>query len=110
MPTILARGDRVVATARSVEKIKHFEANPNCKTLQLDVTDSFENIQKVAEKAVALWGRVDVVVNNAGVGSPGISEEAGWVVEVRVPLDKSLMPLQREGFHGGIQYKLLRDD
>lgn len=82
MPAILARGDRVVATARSVEKIKHLEENPNCKTLQLDVTDTFENIQKVANEAIALWGRVDVVVNNAGVGSPGISEEAGWVVEV----------------------------
>ncbi|KIP07376.1 hypothetical protein PHLGIDRAFT_118145 [Phlebiopsis gigantea 11061_1 CR5-6] len=72
----LARGDRVIATARSVEKIKHLEG-PTCKTLQLDVTHDFDRIQAVAKEAVASWGRVDVLVNNAGVGAPGLTEEAG---------------------------------
>lgn len=75
---VTARGDRVIATARNVEKIKHLEAS-NCKTLQLDVTDSFDKLQTVAKEAMGIWGRVDVLVNNAGFGAPGIAEEAGYV-------------------------------
>ncbi|KAF7794087.1 hypothetical protein EIP86_005217 [Pleurotus ostreatoroseus] len=75
---LLARGDRVIATTRSVDKVKYLESeSASCKVLCLDVTSSFDEIQKVADQALALWGRVDVVVNNAGFGAPGIAEEAG---------------------------------
>ncbi|KAI0693918.1 short-chain oxidoreductase [Cytidiella melzeri] len=73
---ILARGDRVIATARSQDKIIHLES-AICKTLQIDVTDSEQAIHEKAKEAIGFWGRVDVVVNNAGVGAPGIAEEAG---------------------------------
>ena len=73
---VTSRGDRVIATARNVDKIKHFESE-NCKVLQLDVTESSERIQQVAKEAVGIWGHVDVIVNNAGFGAPGIAEEAG---------------------------------
>ena len=74
--TVLARGDLVIASARSLDKIKHLESD-TCKTLQLDVTDSEEAIKAKAVEALAVWGRIDVVVNNAGVGAPGIAEEVG---------------------------------
>ena len=72
----VSRGDRVIATARSLDSIKYLES-PNCKTLQLDVTDGFDAIQAKVQEAINVWGHVDVVVNNAGIGSPGITEEAG---------------------------------
>ena len=34
--------------------------------MELDVTDTEEKIGHVAREAVDVWGRVDVVVNNAG--------------------------------------------
>ncbi|KAI0086748.1 hypothetical protein BDY19DRAFT_958428 [Irpex rosettiformis] len=74
--TALARGDRVIASARSLDKIKHLESD-NCRTLQLDVTDTEEAIKASAKEAIDFWGRVDVVVNNAGIGAPGIAEEVG---------------------------------
>ncbi len=76
---LIARGDRVIATTRSVDKVKYLESeSASCKVMYLDVTDSFDDIQKVADQALAIWGRVDVVVNNAGFGAPGIAEEAGY--------------------------------
>lgn len=88
--TILARGDRVIASARSLDKLKtklqdsapapldSVDTNTdNLRTLQLDVTDSEDAIKAKAKEAVDFWGRVDVLVNNAGVGAPGIAEEVG---------------------------------
>jgi NAD(P)-dependent dehydrogenase (short-subunit alcohol dehydrogenase family) len=44
--------------------------------LQLDVTATQDNLEIVAEKAVTLYGRVDVVVNNAGYMEIGSIEES----------------------------------
>ena len=43
--SILGRGDRVIATARSVEKIRHLEAAEGATVLRLDLTDSQESIE-----------------------------------------------------------------
>lgn len=79
----LSRGDRVIATARNYDQVKDLES-PDCKTLQLDVTAGFDAIQAKAREAIDIWGHVDVVVNNAGIGSAGISEETGCVRLLRM--------------------------
>ena len=63
--SVLERGDKVIATARAVDKIEHLKSE-HCHPLQLDVTDSLETLKARAAEAVAVWGRVDVLVNNAG--------------------------------------------
>jgi NAD(P)-dependent dehydrogenase (short-subunit alcohol dehydrogenase family) len=64
----LRRGDKVIATARarSLAQLDDLKA-AGADTLELDVTASPEAIHEFAKKAVAIHGRVDVVVNNAGV-------------------------------------------
>lgn len=75
----LARGDRVIATARSLDKLQETLGSETDKLrfLQLDVTSGFENVQSVVEDALAIWGRIDVLVNNAGIGLLGLTEEGG---------------------------------
>jgi NAD(P)-dependent dehydrogenase (short-subunit alcohol dehydrogenase family) len=54
--------------------------------LRLDVTDDFRVIQEVAREAIAIYGRVDVLLNNAGVSIFGTVEEVGYDTAVRAQL------------------------
>lgn len=72
----LAAGDTVVLTARRTESLEDLRAaHPDrVAVLALDVTDHARITEVVAE--VVLWyGRVDVLVNNAGRGLIGAVEE-----------------------------------
>ncbi|KIK98636.1 hypothetical protein PAXRUDRAFT_31063 [Paxillus rubicundulus Ve08.2h10] len=74
---VLARGDRAIATTRSVEKIEDIPNSPNLGLLQLDITSSPGTIKAIVDEAAKRWGTIDVLVNNAGAGPPGILEEGG---------------------------------
>ncbi|KZT74722.1 NAD(P)-binding protein [Daedalea quercina L-15889] len=60
-----AKGCIVYATARRLESMKGFQ-HENVHTLKLDVTDEAE-VQLVVKTIIDKEGRLDVVVNNAGL-------------------------------------------
>ncbi|GBE80727.1 NADPH-dependent 1-acyldihydroxyacetone phosphate reductase [Sparassis crispa] len=64
-----ARGCKVYATARRVQAMEGFK-HENIQRLQLDVT-SEENISTVVQTIVNEEGKIDIVVNNAGVPCHG---------------------------------------
>ncbi|QXT63471.1 SDR family NAD(P)-dependent oxidoreductase [Tessaracoccus palaemonis] len=72
----LERGDSVVATARNVDAIADLidRYGDRVLTLPLDVTDHDAVFSTVAA-AHAHFGRLDVIVNNAGFGQFGAVEE-----------------------------------
>lgn len=52
--------------ARSFSKLADLKER-GAVIMELDVTDSLETLKEVAHRAVQVYGRVDVVVNNAGM-------------------------------------------
>ena len=73
----LGRGDRVVATSRSPQKVMAAfpQAADRLLAMPMDLAQPDE-IAAVVEAAVARFDRIDVLVNNAGFGIIGAVEEA----------------------------------
>ena len=74
---LLARGERVVATARRPDTLADLVAghDDQALALKLDVTRS-EDIERAVAAAQDRFGRIDVLVNNAGYGGLGTVEDA----------------------------------
>ncbi|WP_330444458.1 SDR family NAD(P)-dependent oxidoreductase [Flavobacterium sp. C4GT6] len=73
----LQRGDKVAATARNLESIANFKEKygDNVLILQLDVTKP-EQVKTALEQAYNHFGKLDIVLNNAGYSLIGTIEEA----------------------------------
>lgn len=87
---VLAKGDMVAATARQPQQLADLEKKypQQLLPIQLDVTSKLE-ITNAVEQAVKFFGRIDVLVNNAGFGIIGAAE-AFTDEQVRSQLETNL--------------------
>lgn len=74
---ILQRGDKVAATARRLESIADLNEKygQNVLTLAMDVTNA-EQVNSAVNQAHEHFGRLDIILNNAGYSLVGTIEEA----------------------------------
>lgn len=80
----LAAGDSVVATARNPATLpSHLREHPHLLAVPLDVTREAQAREAVAA-ALARFGHIDVLVNNAGYGVIGAIEETSAAEVERV--------------------------
>lgn len=102
------QGWNVAATMRTPEKETELTQYPNIKIFKLDVTD-VDQTQKAVADAIAAFGKIDVVVNNAGMGAYGaleLTEESAidwqFAVNVRGPINviRAFLPHFRENGEG----------
>jgi NAD(P)-dependent dehydrogenase (short-subunit alcohol dehydrogenase family) len=108
----LARGDKVAATARDESTLSDLKDKygDNILTLALDVNDRDADIAAV-NQAHKTFGRLDIVINNAGYGQFGMVEELSEQ-EVRDQIETNLfgalwvsqaaLPIMREQGSGHI--------
>ncbi len=108
----LEAGDRVAATARNPERLQDVVDKSGDAVLpqQLDVTD-YEAAARAVAQATAKFGRIDVVVNNAGYSDLGSFEDT-TIDSFRTQVDtnfygvvnvsKAVVPVLREQGSGHI--------
>ncbi|KAF2107052.1 hypothetical protein BDV96DRAFT_506887 [Lophiotrema nucula] len=98
--SIINRGDKVIATARNLSKILHLQQT-GAATLQLDITDAGQSLSSTINKAIAIYGRIDVLVNNAGfitIGSWADLSHEDWLAQFNtnlfgtIKLTRALLP------------------
>ena len=88
------QGARLVIAARSTDRLAAVEAEirdlgAEALSVPTDVT-SPADVTALVEAAVTRFGRIDVLVNNAGIGKVGSAESADFVDDVRDTLRASL--------------------
>lgn len=89
---VLATGDQVIATVRrNPENVQAALNDKNLVVTILDVTNEAQT-RRVAELAVERFGRIDVLVNNAGFGLLSAVEEA-TDAEVKANYDANVFGL-----------------
>ena len=108
---LVEKGANVLITGRSEERLLKAKLYCNAETVEFDIAD-FDNIPKFAKKCLSiLENRVDVLINNAGIGVRSSIEELNIddflkVFNVNVfglsLFTKEIVPLMKENKSGTI--------
>jgi hypothetical protein len=107
--SILARGDQVIATGRNKNKILHLES-AGASILDLDITSPQNTLNEIVAKAISIYGKIDVLLNNAAYVSTGTLEDLEYVYFKTTLFGALLTPWRQiRRFLVSIRYKCIRN-
>lgn len=109
---VLAKGDNIAATARNPKQLEELVTQypGQIIVLPVDVTNR-EQIDKAVKDTIEKFGRIDVLINNAGVGITGAIEEfsneqmdSQLHINLNGPIDvtRAVLPYMRKQHSGSI--------
>lgn len=78
---VIRRGDKIVATARNSDRIRHLEdeyGKDSVRVMELDISKSLKEIKNTVENATNVFGGIDVKVSNAALPYFGPLEDARY--------------------------------
>ena len=110
--SVIESGDFVIGTYRHQSQVNEFNTKYTGKahSILLDITNE-QNIEKSVSKIISEFGKIDVLVNNAGIGFAGAVEETS-IEEVKEVFDanffgtlkitQTVLPFMRKVKNGNI--------
>ncbi|KAK4063761.1 hypothetical protein Trihar35433_8469 [Trichoderma harzianum] len=110
---IISRGDKVIASGRSVEKKLGHLKSENVALLELDVAAGKSVVEAQVKKAWEIFGHIDVLINNAGMSAMKTIEDAdddyiNTMFQVNVfgqlHMSQAILPFFRAQGHGIISF------
>ncbi|KAJ4171095.1 hypothetical protein NW754_007239 [Fusarium falciforme] len=110
---VVARGDKVIASGRNIEKRLGHLKSDKIALLELDITANIVDLRTKIEKAWAIFGKIDVLMNNAGMSTMCSAEEAddalaNTVFQVNffghIRVTQAILPLFRAQGNGCIAF------
>jgi short-subunit dehydrogenase len=110
--SVIDKGDFVIGTFRTQSEVEDFnkQHKENGFAIKLDISNETE-IDKTVESIISKFGRIDVLVNNAGMGFAGAIEETSTqevrqIFEVNffgtLKLTQAVLPFMRKEKKGHI--------
>ncbi|KAK4247848.1 hypothetical protein C7999DRAFT_40838 [Corynascus novoguineensis] len=101
----VARGDKVIETGRNAAtKLKHLEGT-GAAIVDLDVSLPEADVKRIVDEAVKIYGKIDVLVNNAGYG---INDDYRKLFNVNVfgalSVTRAVLPYMRAQQSGTIAF------
>jgi len=76
----LAQGAKVAVCGRNLQKLSsNFDVHPNLLCCQADVSQQLD-CQSFIDSVISKWGRVDILINNAGISMRALFEDVSLSV------------------------------
>ncbi len=110
--SVIEQGDFMIGTFRHASQVEEFNKKniENAQAFLMDITNE-KNIEEIVERIISKFGKIDVLVNNAGIGFVGAVEETS-LEEVRsvfesnffgtLKLTQTVLPFMRKEKNGHI--------